>query len=41
MFHQNLLIPMRMVAESEERPQQVVCYSTGEETVGFGGEEED
>jgi hypothetical protein len=30
---------MKMVTESEERPQQLICYSTGMKTGEFGGEE--
>lgn len=31
-FHQDLLISLGMGAESEERPQQIVCYRAGRET---------
>lgn len=39
-FHQCLLYRFLMGAESETRPEQVMCYRAGAETgAGFGREE--
>lgn len=35
-FHQNLLSSLKMGAESEERPQQKICYMPGDEIGGLG-----
>ena len=35
MFHQDLLSPLEMGAENEERPQKIVCYRAGDETGGL------
>lgn len=44
-FHQDLFSPLGMGAESEKRPQQMVCYRPGDEPegldVGGGGKSED
>lgn len=37
--HQDLLSLPRMGAENEERPKQVVCHRTEDETVRLGLEE--
>lgn len=34
-FHQDLLSPLGMRAESEERPQQVACCRAGDEAGGL------
>lgn len=34
-FHQDLFSPLGMVAESEKRPQQMVCYRPGDEPEGL------
>ena len=34
-FHQDLLSSQGMGAESEERPQKVACYRTGDGTPGL------
>lgn len=36
-FYQGLLSPLGMGAESEERPQPMVCYRASDETGGGGG----
>ena len=40
MFHQDLVRPLGMKAESEERPQQVDGYRAGGETGGLDLEEQ-
>lgn len=39
-FNQDLLDLLGMGADSEERPQLVVCYRPGDQIRGFEGEEE-
>lgn len=39
MFHQDLLNHLGMGAESEKKPEQVVCYRDGDETEGLDLEE--
>lgn len=37
MVHQDLLSSLGIGAESEERPQDIVCCRAGDETQGHGG----